>query len=302
MKGRLYILILVMIPVMGLGQFNVPRLSQYLNNGLSVNPAYAGSREAFSFTGVSRSVYTGFEGNPRGFLAGVHSPIKKGNVALGLSIENSSDPGISNTGIYTHYAYRVWLGKMRLSMGLRAGLYNYSMNTSGIDLKDPGDLAFSSRSGFAPNFGAGLYLYNTDFFVGFSVPYFLNLPDSTGFGGKFDSRSYRYILTSGYLWDVSDKLKLKPSVMIEYSIATIDIQGGVNFIMFDDRLWLGALYRTTSRTVTSILEFQVSKPLRLGVAYDYSFTNISKVTNGSFEIMFRYELNYETNVNNPVYF
>lgn len=302
MRRNIIIVLFLGLPLMASGQFNVPRLSQYLNNGLSVNPAYAGSREAFSFTGVSRTIYTGFDGHPRGFLTGVHSPIKKGNVALGATIENLKDPGISNTGIYAHYAYRVWLGKLRLSMGLRAGIYNYKLNYDEIDLRDPGDNAFNSRSGFAPNFGAGLYLYDTRFFLGFSIPYFLNLPDSTGFAGKLDTRSYRYILTGGYLLNVSDNLKLKPSAMIEYSIATVDVQGGMNFIMFDDKLWLGAFYRTSAKTITSILEVQVSKPLRLGLAYDYSFTNISRVTNGSFEIMFRYELNYETNVNNPVYF
>ncbi len=302
MKRVLHIVLLIALPVIVTGQFNVPRLSQYLNNGLSANPAYAGSREAFSFTGVSRTVYSGFEGNPRGFLAGFHSPVKKGNVALGLSFENSSDPGVSNTGFYTHYAYRVWLGKLRLSMGLRAGVYNYKLNTSELDLKDPGDIAFNSRSGFAPNFGAGLYLYNEEFFAGFSIPYFLNLPDSTGFAGKFDVRSYRYLLMAGYLLDISENLKLKPTAMIEYSIGRIDIQGGVNFILLNDKLWLGALYRTTSSTLTSILEVQVSQPLRLGIAYDYSFTNISRVTSGSFEIMFRYELNYRANVNNPIYF
>ena len=302
MKRILYIACLLVVPVLGYSQFTVPRLSQYLNNGLANNPAYAGSREALSFTGVHRAVYSGFEGNPTGFLGGVHSPLKKGNVALGLTVENSSDPGISNTGVYTHYAFRVWLGKMRLSMGLRAGLYNYRMNQSELDLLDPGDNAFNSRSGFAPNFGAGLYLYNPRFFAGFSVPYFLNLPDSTGFAGGFDSRSYRYLFMTGYLLDVSDNLKLKPSAMIEYSIGTVDIQGGLNFIMFDDKLWLGALYRTSSKTLTTILEVQVSKPLRLGIAYDYSFTNITRVTNGSFELMFRYELNYEADVNNPIYF
>ncbi len=302
MKRFLHIIFLLNISLLTFGQFEVPRLSQYLNNGLSANPAYAGSREALSFTGVHRSVYTGFEGNPKGFLTGIHSPVKEGNVALGLSLENSRNPGITNTGVYTHYAYRVWLGKVRLSMGLRAGIYNYSMNNEELNLRHQNDNSFSSRSGFAPNFGAGLYLYNSRFFVGFSVPYFLNLPDSTGFSGRFDSKSYRYLLMAGYLFELSENLKLKPTAMIEYSIGIPDIQGGVNLIAFDDKLWLGALYRTTSKTVTSILELQVSSPLRLGIAYDYSFTNISRVTSGSFEIMFRYELNYQTNVKSPIYF
>ncbi|MFW5877595.1 MAG: PorP/SprF family type IX secretion system membrane protein [bacterium] len=302
MKRFIYAILLLIISLTSYGQFEVPRLSQYLNNGLTANPAYAGSREAFSFTGVHRSVYTGFEGHPRGFLTGIHSPLKEGNVALGLSLENSRNPGISNTGVYTHYAYRVWLGKTRLSMGLRAGVYNYSLNMGDLNLRDPGDQSFNSRSGFAPNFGAGLYLYNSDFFLGFSIPYFLNLPDSTGFAGKFDPQSYHYLLMAGYLLSLSDNFKVKPTTLVEYSIGTVDIQGGVNFITFHDKLWIGALYRSTSKTLTSVLEFQVSSPLRFGIAYDYSFTNISQVTNGSFEIMFRYELNYQTNVKSPIYF
>jgi type IX secretion system PorP/SprF family membrane protein len=302
MKKAIHIIILLSIPILGSGQFTVPRLSQYLNNGLSANPAYAGSRETRSFTGVYRSVYAGFEGNPSGAFFGLHSPTKKGNVAWGVSYERMSNPGISNNGVYGHYAYRVWLGKVRLSMGLKAGMYNYSMNTGDLNLLHPTDNAFNNRSGFAPNFGAGLYLYDQKFFAGFSVPYFLNLPDSTGFTGKLDTKSYRYILMGGYLLDLSPNLKLKPTALVEYSIGTFDIQGGVNLITFNDKLWLGALYRATSSTITSVLELQVSSPLRIGIAFDHSFTNISRVSNGSFELMFRYEWNYKTNVKSPVYF
>lgn len=302
MKKVLHIIVILGISLPAFGQFTVPRLSQYLNNGLSANPAYAGSREARSFSGVYRSVYTGFEGNPSGAFIAYHTPTKKGNVAWGASYERASNPGITNNGIYAHYAYRIWLGKLRLSMGLKGGLYNYNMNIGDLNLLHPNDNAFNSRNGFAPNFGAGLYLYNPDFFVGFSIPYFLNLPDSTGFSGRFDTNSYRYLLMTGYLFNISENFKIKPTAMLEYSIASFDFQGGVNFITFNDQLWLGALYRTTSRTLTSILEIQISSPLRIGLAYDYSFTNLSRVSNGSFELMFRYEWNYKTNVKSPIYF
>lgn len=302
MRRFIHIVLILGISLPVFGQFTVPRLSQYLNNGLSANPAYAGSREARSIAGVYRSVYSGFEGNPDGAFIGYHTPSKKGNVAWGASYERSSNPGITNNGLYAHYAYRIWLGKLRLSMGLKAGLYNYSMNMDDLNLLHPNDNAFNSRSGFAPNFGAGFYLYNPDFFVGFSIPYFLNLPDSTGLTGEFDTRSYRYLVMTGYLLNITENLKIKPTAMVEYSIGSFDIQGGVNFITFNDQLWLGALYRTTSRTLTSILEIQVSSPLRIGIAYDYSFTNISRVSNGSFEVMFRYEWNYKTNVKSPIYF
>ncbi len=301
MRKLIYIVFLLSSGFLLNAQFEVPRLSQYLNNGLANNPAYAGSREALSFTGVGRSIYSGFEGNPTGFLAGIHSPIKKGNVALGLTVENKSYPGYSNTGVYSHYAFRTWIGGMRLSFGLRAGLYNYSLDYSNLELKDPLDPAFESESGFAPNFGTGVYLYDSKFFLGLSVPYLLNLPDSTGTVG-FNPEAYRYLMTTGYLIDISESFKLKTTAMAEYSVAGIDLQGGINLILFQDKLWLGTLYRTSSKTLTPIIEVQVSSPMRLGIAYDYSFTNISKVSNGSFEIMFRYEFNFVSDIDSPFYF
>lgn len=301
MRKRLIILSLLVLPVLVEAQFEIPRLSQYLNNGLSINPAYAGSREAMSFTGVYRSIYQGFEGNPKGAMAGFHTPMKNGNVALGFTFENKSYPGYNNNGFYTHYAYRMWLGKFRLSLGLRAGMYNYALDYSELDLLNQTDPSFSNENGWAPNFGTGFYLYNNTFFLGFSVPYLLNLPDGTN-TIKFDPASYHYILTSGYLASITDGFKLKTTAMVDYQITGLDIQGGFNYIFMNDKLWLGTLYRTSSKTLTSIFEIQLSKPTRIGIAYDYSFTNLSRVSNGSFEFMFRYELNYESNVDSPVYF
>ncbi len=250
---------------------------------------------------VNRQIYQGFEGNPRGNMFGIHTPTKNGKVALGASFENKSYPGYSNTGFYTHYAYRMWLGGVRLSLGLRAGLYNYSLDYSLLDLQDPTDPTFVSDKGWAPNFGTGAYLYSDNFFLGISVPYLLNLPDGTE-TIKFDPAAYRYLLTAGYLFDISSGFKLKATTMAELSRNGVDIQGGLNYILMNDKLWLGTLYRTTSKTLTSILEIQITSPVRIGIAYDYSFTNLSKVSNGSFEFLLRYELNFESNVTSPVFF
>jgi type IX secretion system PorP/SprF family membrane protein len=295
------IFIFVCLPFVLKAQFDPPRLSQYLNNGLSYNPAYAGSREALSATSVYRSVYMGFEGHPKGMFFGIHSPVGKGKVALGGAVEGNSFPGYSNYGIYGNYSYRMWLGSMRLALGLKAGVYNYSMNYSQLDLLNPTDPQFTDDKGFAPNFGAGLYLYNNNFFFGLSVPYFLNTPDSAS-SFNIDPGAYHYYLTAGYLWDISENFKIKASTLTDYSIGVLDIQGGLNFIMFDDKVWLGGLYRSSSRTITGLLELQLSPPLRLGIAYDYSFTNLSRVSYGSMELLLRYEFKFKADVDSPIYF
>jgi type IX secretion system PorP/SprF family membrane protein len=302
MIKKLFIFLLLILSVVMLhAQFEVPRLSQYLNNGLSFNPAYAGSREALSITGVSRTMYAGFDGHPNGFMLGVDAPVGEGKIALGGTVESKSYPGYSNTGVYTNYAFRTQVGSGWMSLGLKAGLYSYKLDYSGLDLKDQNDMAFANKNGFAPNFGAGMYFYNNKFFVGLSVPYFLNLPELDG-GINFDTKSYHYYLMTGYLLSLSKDLKIKPSVFVDYSISNLDIQGGINIILLNDKLWLGGLYRTTSKTATAILELQLTSFLKIGLAYDYSFTNISRVSNGTYEMLFRYENKFVADVANPFYF
>lgn len=284
-------------------QFEVPRLSQYLINGMVINPAYAGSRDALSMTLVHKSYLAGFEGHPSSQKFALHSPLKNEKVALGLSLENNYNPMFNNTGIYGYYAYRIWLGGVRLSMGLKAGVYHFKEDYSTLDLynKEIPDPAFVNNSGISPNFGFGFYLYNNKFFTGLSVPYLLDFPKADG-GLNFNTGSYHYMLTAGYLFDFTRDFKLKPSMLFDYNQAKSDLQAGLNFILFQDKVWLGTMYRTASKSLTGIIEFQLRRSLRVGYAYDYFFTNLSKASSGTHEIMLRYELNFEINVKSPIYF
>ncbi len=305
MIKRVLIWCFLIVPGLEAGaQFDIPRLSQYLINGMVINPAYAGSREALSITAVDKEYLTGFTGHPRTMKFAAHTPLKNEHVALGFSIENNYNPLVKNSGIYGDYAYRIWLGGVRLSLGLKAGLYHYSENYDGdFQLYDQTetDPSFISNSGFAPNFGAGAYLYNNTFFAGLSVPYFLDFP-AEGKKFNFNAGSYHYILTAGYLLNVSENFKLKPSTLVDYSSANLDIQGGLNFILLQDKVWAGAMYRTAARAFTGILEFQVFSSFRIGYAYDYYFTNLSRVSNGTHEIMLRYEFKFRSNSDSPFYF
>ena len=70
--------------VLGCCFFNVQaqqdaQYTQYMYNTLSVNPAYAGSRDVFSFVGLYRTQWVGLDGAPDTFTASMHSPLS-GNV------------------------------------------------------------------------------------------------------------------------------------------------------------------------------------------------------------------------------
>jgi type IX secretion system PorP/SprF family membrane protein len=280
----------------------VHSVDQYLNNGLIINPAYAGSREALSTTLMHRSQWLGFQGAPVSQILACHTPLKNEKIGLGIMFDNFTIPTVQYNSFYFNYAYRIWLGSSRLSLGLKAGGYVYKEKLEGLNLKDPvaTDPAFVPRSGFAPNFGAGAYLYNNKYFVGLAVPFFMSNSDTSKF--NFNLGNYHYVFTAGYLFDISQNFKIKPVTLIDYNKYFISYQFATHFILLDDALWLGMAYKS-NKDLTFMLEVQVNPALKIGYAYDHSFSEISKFSNGSHEIMIRYELKYKANVDaSPFYF
>jgi type IX secretion system PorP/SprF family membrane protein len=57
--------------------------SQYMFNMLAVNPAYAGSRDVLSMTGVYRQQWVGIEGAPTTQSFTIDMPVKKEKVGIG---------------------------------------------------------------------------------------------------------------------------------------------------------------------------------------------------------------------------
>jgi hypothetical protein len=64
-----------------------PVYSQYLQNGLLINPAYAGSREALSFFASYRRQWVGIDKAPTYQSLSMHSLLKNNHVALGLTFQ-----------------------------------------------------------------------------------------------------------------------------------------------------------------------------------------------------------------------
>lgn len=279
----------------------VHSVDQYLNNGLILNPAYAGSREALSTTLMHRSQWLGFEGSPISQVLATHSPLKNEKIGLGIVFDNFTVPTVQYNSFYFNYAYRMWLGSSRLSLGLKAGGYLFKEKLNNLNLKDPvnTDVAFAPQSGFAPNFGAGAYLYNNRYIIGLAVPFFMTRSDTVTLG--FDFGNYHYIMTAGYLFDISKNFKIKPAALVDYNKYFLSYQLATHLIFFRDAFWLGAAYKS-NRDLTFMVEFQVNPALKIGYAFDYSFSEISRFSNGSHELMIRYELRYRANVDSPFYF
>ena len=112
MKRRIsYYLLLLSLFRRWLTAQQTPITSQYLTNGLMINPAYAGTRGALSANLSYRKQWARIAGAPQFQNLSLHSPInKKEKVALGLVAEYNTYGVTKDIGIYGFYAYSVRLG------------------------------------------------------------------------------------------------------------------------------------------------------------------------------------------------
>lgn len=284
-----------------------PVHSQYLHNGLIINPAYAGSREALSLFLSGRKQWMGVKGAPSYETVSLHSLLKSSRVGLGLSGQFLQYGYTKSTSVYGDYAYHLRMGRGKLSMGLRAGFDMSNSDYSDITLIDPTDGAFQNNEKpyFLPNVGAGLYFYGRRFFLGAAVPSFLGYAKSSTGDVKFDTfTDFNVMLTAGALISFSENFRFKPSVLVDYSLdktkeMRIDING--NFIIYDF-VWIGGSWRTAEEVAVGILQFQVTPQIMFGYSYDYAVGNLSNYSKGSHEFVLRYEFGYKVSAANPRYF
>jgi type IX secretion system PorP/SprF family membrane protein len=84
-----------------------PITSQYLTNGLVINPAYAGTRGALSANLSYRKQWARIVGAPQFQNLSLHSPINKKEKVAGLVAEYNTYGVTKDVGIYGFYAYNI---------------------------------------------------------------------------------------------------------------------------------------------------------------------------------------------------
>lgn len=259
--------------------------SHYTVNGLAINPAYAGSRDAISGVLSYRNQWSQIEGAPVTQTLGVHAPVLRKKIGLGLNIVNDVIGISKNFTLMSTYSYRLKLKSGYLRFGVQAGIVNYRNNWSEVITTDEVDVVFSGgdESFWKPNFGAGLYFNNKKFFAGLSVPVLIphDLNDNNPVNG---AKLYQhYFFTAGTLLGLSSKLELKPSFLIKY-VEGAPVQADLNaMFIFNKAFWIGGSYRTKDGVVFTT-QYHTKKMLWIGYAYDYPLTDLNLVTKGSHEI------------------
>jgi len=292
----------ISILLLGLSSFSLlgqqdAQYTQYVYNTVSINPAYAGSRDVLSVTGLHRSQWVGIDGAPRTSTLSINSPLGiNRRVGLGGSVIHDEIGPTQETYINADFSYTIptsATGKLSFGLKATAQILNIDFNKlNSFELED-----FSNvDNDISPNFGVGLYYHNEKSYIGLSVPNVLetehfdrdnfNLGQTTS---ALASERRNIYLIAGHIFKISDKVLFKPAFLTKAVIgAPLQVDLSANFLI-NDKFTLGAAYRWDA-AFSAIAGFQISDSLLIGLAYDRETTELQQFNDGSFEILLRFEL------------
>lgn len=286
------------------------QFSQYMFNGIYINPAYAGYREQLNAHAFYRSQWTGIEGAPKTMSLAVDAIANDGNVGLAFQVSNDKLGAQSNLSTYASYAYRLKMnsdGTSRLAFGLSAGIMQLGINGALLNPNDPEPFQpVGLQSTVVPDARAGVYYSDNHFYAGFSIDNLLSQYIDVKKHAFIPQPKPHLYLTAGMLLPLSADVLLKPSFLLK------DDRGGPTsldlsaFFILADRFWVGGAYRTgvklydksymqqglsnLNSAVAAVQIFPASN-LRIGYAYDFSMGAIRGYSNGTHEMSIGYFFN-----------
>lgn len=269
-----------------------PQYTQYMYNMNVVNPAYAGSRNTLSIGVLGRTQWVNIDGAPKTLTLAAHAPIGE-KVGLGLSIIADKIGPVQEQNIYADFSYTIPVSETaKLAFGLKAGVTLHSLDFGALNPLDPNDNAYIDfDNNTLPNFGAGVFYYTDKYYLGLSVPNILKSKYFEKNNGLLTEASDKahYFLTTGYVFDMSQTLKFKPSIMVKAAPGSpVSLDLSANFLI-NDKLELGLSHRLDD-SVSGLIGFAVSKNLRIGYAYDYTLSNLGDFNSGSHEAFLQWDI------------
>jgi type IX secretion system PorP/SprF family membrane protein len=288
------LLLMLLIPKEGVGQQD-PVFSQYMNNLLTVQPAYAGMSGYVNVTALSRIQWVGFDGAPTTNTITIQGPYRKYNIGLGLSYINDKFGPVRQNGLYADYAYRILLDNDQyISFGMKGGFNMYEAFLSELSTHDPNDPVSVQdiNKKYLPNFGFGFLWHSDIFFLGFSVPKFFKNKITSGSGASVYQEEVNYYGMGGVVLEITDVVKFKPTFLYRWSEGNPNIVDLTANFLFFDRVWAGATYRINN-SYGLLFQAYINTNLKLGYAYDLTTFHPTQVNAGTHEFMLSYDFPYK---------
>ncbi len=269
-----------------------PQYTQYMYNPSVINPAYAGSLGYGSLFSLYRTQWIGLEGAPTTLNLSYHQPLETSNLGLGGNIVHDEIGPSTTTNFFVDVSYTInFENESRLAFGMKAGGELLNIDYTKLNHYNPSDVSFRNNinSQFSPNIGAGLFYYNSNSYLGLSVPMLLQTKRYDEFAYSDANRRQHFYLMGGKVFDLAYNLKFKPAFvakMVAGAPLQVDLTG--NFLI-NEKFTVGLAYRW-SAALSALVGFKVNDRIAIGYGYDRETTRLSNFNSGSHEIFLQFDL------------
>lgn len=279
-----------------------PHFTQFFDNTLFINPAYAGSKDVLNITSLHREQWVGFNGRPVSTTLSVHSPLSYKSIGLGITYVNDNVGPVKQNLFYGDFSYSLrFKNKSKLAFGLKAGLNLINIGSNSLNTTTDSDpnLINNVRNQVNPNFGFGVYYHTPKWFIGASTP---KLIEQSYDGSKTNMERRHYFAHVGGVINMGAQWKLRPIAQVKFTPgAPMSLDASVAGI-YNERFYIGALYRLDA-AIGAFVQFQISPQFRAGFATDFGTQEIRNYNYGTFEVMLSYDFVFKkSGVRSPRYF
>jgi type IX secretion system PorP/SprF family membrane protein len=150
---------------------------------------------------------------------------------------------------------------------------------------------------FTPNLNSGLFFHTNKFYAGFSVYNMIGKRALEREDVALAYHDFHYYLTAGYLLDLGQVVKFKPSFLIK-EVKGAPTNYDINaMFLFYERFWIGGSYRSNMKiwndnlqgnlsnrnAFAAVIEIFPTDRLRIGYAYDHNLNVLQDYRNNSHE-------------------
>ncbi|MBE9664023.1 PorP/SprF family type IX secretion system membrane protein [Mucilaginibacter myungsuensis] len=300
---RYFIVVMLMLCTVAVKAQQDAQQSQYMFNGIYINPAYAGYKENLNLHAFYRSQWTGISGAPQSMSLAIDAIANEGNVGLAFQLSHDRLGAQTNMAGYLNYSYRLKMnqeGSSRLAFGLGLGGMQLGINGAMLNPNDPEpNQPTTTQSVILPDARVGVYYSDNTMYAGVSadnlISQYVNIKDYA----YIPQPKPHFYLTGGVLLPLDEDFILKPSVLLKDDTGgptSLDLNA---FLILGQKLWLGGSYRTGVKlynkpylqngltqlnSVIGAAQFFPNESFRIGYAYDMSIGPLRNYSSGTHEI------------------
>ena len=305
MKKYFLYIVLFFFAAEGFSQ-QIPLYSQYLENNYILNPGVAGSEKSFSPLRLSvHKQWIGIQDSPSTQFVSLHHRLVNDIMGVGGMIFHDSFGPIRMIGIQSTYAYHLKVNnKLRVSFGMNAIFMQYIMRISQDDFYGYEPILTRERTSVTvPDASFGAYAYSKNYWGGISVAHVLQSKMKiTGTWMDNSNKMVRhYFIMGGYRFAFPGQyhLEVEPSVLMKFT-ETTPLQTDVNLKLYINKRFFTGLSVRNGDSFVAMFGFNFDDYF-FGMAYDFTFSDLSVHTVGSQELIFGWNLGINTHQGQAFY-